>query len=91
LNIIKSIKTTTSCGPDEISTNLLKINEEYIEAPLSYIVNLFFASGIFPSALFSTKIVPIFKKKGSREDKNNYRLIALTSAFSKVIEKMFCR
>jgi len=69
LKIMKSLKNTTSCGPDEISTNLLKRNAEYIAAPLSYIVKLSFASGKFPSALLTTKIMPIFKKREAERTK----------------------
>lgn len=35
-----------------------------------------------------SKIIPIFKK-GDSEDVNNYRPIAVTSAFSKVYEQIF--
>lgn len=89
LNTIKSMKNTNACGPDNISTNLLKRNADHLVIPLTYIANLSFGEGTFPAQLLTSKVIPVFKRKGSRKDKNCYRPIALTSVFSKLLEKLF--
>jgi len=91
LETIKAMKNSNSCGLDEISTNLLKRNAIHLYEPLASVVNISFRTGRFPQALLTSKIVPVFKNKGERTDKNNYRPIALTSVFSKLLEKLFMK
>lgn len=85
--IIKNIKVT-STGLDNISAGLIKWVSDIIAHPFSAIINTIFKSGVFPSQLKQSKIVPIYKK-GDRTSINNYRPIAILSFFSKVIEKCF--
>lgn len=89
LKTIRSMKNTNACGPDNISTNLLKRNADHLAGPLAFIANLSFIEGTFPTQLLTTKVIPVFKRKGSKRDKNSYRPIALTSVFSKLLEKLF--
>ncbi|KAG5879506.1 hypothetical protein JTB14_004731 [Gonioctena quinquepunctata] len=55
------------------------------DKPLSHIVNHSFQVGVFPDVLKISKILPIYKGKGSRQDCGNYRPIALLSQFAKVV------
>ena len=48
--------------------------------------NLFFMTGVFPSILKTTKIVPVFKKD-SKLDYSNYHPISLLSNIEKMLEK----
>ena len=83
--IIKSLKTKSSSGYDEITTKLLKISINYICSPLTHICNNSISTGIFPERLKFSIIKPLFKK-GDRTTPSNYQPISLT-ALSKVIEK----
>ena len=57
-------------------------------SPTYFVPNL---CSIFPSKLKLAKLTPLFKK-GSRQDKDNYRPISVLSIFSKIFEKaMFKR
>ena len=69
-----------------ISVPLLKILKTHISPLISSLINDSFLCGIFPSKLKWAKVIPVFKK-GSRQDKDNYRLISVLSTFSKIFEK----
>ena len=63
----------------------------HISPLISSLINDSFLCGIFPSKLKLAKVTPVFKK-GSRQDKDNYRPISVLSIFSKIFEKaMFKR
>lgn len=51
------------------------------------IVNESLLSGIFPDKLKLAEVTPVFKK-GSTQDKDNYRPISVLSVFSKIFEKV---
>ena len=49
--------------------------------------NLSFITGVFPSALKTAKVVPVFKKN-SKLDYSNYRAISLLPKIEKRLEKL---
>ena len=51
--------------------------------------NLSFTTGVFPSVLKTTKVVPLFKKN-SKLDYSNYCPISLLSNIEKTFEKFMC-
>ena len=87
LNVISSLKASTSAGFDDISTNILKKIAPVIIQPLTVIINQSLISGIFPSKLKISKVIPILKKGDSRLV-SNYRPISILPSFSKVFEKV---
>ena len=54
---------------------------------LCRIINQSFSSGIFPSALKTARVCPVFKS-GDRANVNNYRPISVLPSFSKIFEKL---
>lgn len=82
------LKPKNSSGYDDISASVMKKGLKQIVEPLTYLVNLSFSNGSFPSKLKVNKIIPIHKK-GDTEDMGNYRPIALTPVFSKIFEYCF--
>lgn len=84
--IINSLKNTTSSGPDEVTTLLIKECKLNIAEILAYIINNSFRYGTFPELLKLSKIIPIYKK-GENTLLDNYRPITLLSIFSKIFEK----
>ena len=85
---IKEISSKNSNGHDTIFTNFLKRIADIIAEPLKRIINKSLCTGIFSHRLKLAKVVPLFKK-GDPNILDNYRLISILSAFSKVLEKVY--
>ncbi len=83
---LSNLKTNTAPGYDEIPPRLLKITAQYIDIPLTHIINLCFQQGCFPDKLKIAKVIPIFKS-GDVDDENNYRPISILPSISKIFEK----
>ena len=79
--------STKSVGPYSIPVPLLKFLKAHIAPILSCLVNESLLYGIFPEKLKLAKITPVFKR-GSIQDKDNYRPISVLSVFSKIFEKV---
>ena len=62
MSIIKSLKWKNSCGCHEIPPTIVNISLPYIISKLICLCNKSMTSGIFPSWLKFSKVVPIFKK-----------------------------
>ena len=60
-----------------------------LAVPLTHIINTSITSGTVPESWKEATVVPILKK-GDSSDVNNYRLVSLLSAASKVLEKVVC-
>ena len=84
---ISQMDSTKSVGPYSIPVPLLKFLKAHIAPILSCLVNESLLYGIFPEKLKLAKITPVFKK-GSIQDKDNYRPIPVLSVFSKIFEKV---
>ena len=83
---ISQMDNNKSIGPYSIPVPLLKILKTHISPLISSLINDSFLCGIFPSKLVLAKVTPVFKK-GSRQDKDNYRPISVLFIFSKIFEK----
>ena len=60
--VMSLIKISKSPGPDNCSSFIMKISKELILNPLLYIFNMSFSSGVFPTKLKSSLVLPLFKK-----------------------------
>ena len=86
-NIIKNFSSKKSTDINGLSTNLLKSCSDLILRPLTHLINLSLAQGVFPGDLSTSRTVPIFKQ-GRRNEMSNYRPISLLPILSKVYEKV---
>jgi hypothetical protein len=85
--IMRYIKPKSACGYDGITIKLKKASAPFTSSPLAYIFNKSLSTGIFPSHLKYSEIIPIHKE-GDKSDMSNYRPISLLPPFSKFLEKV---
>ena len=88
IRMIKLCKPKYSMDYDDISMSVLSKIVPQVVKPLIHIFNLSFSTGIFPSEMKITKVIPLFKN-GNKSGFSNYRIISLISQFSKIFEKLF--
>src|SRR5271156_6923652 len=86
-NLINSLDVKKSCGPDNISVQLVRDNCCVLLQPLLYIFNLSLEQGVVPDLMKLAKVTPLFKK-GDHGVTSNYRPISLLSVFGKLLEKL---
>ena len=86
--VIGSFSTSKSSGPNSVPFKVLKLLKHDISRPISLLINRSFATRIFPSALKISKVIPVFKNKGSPLEVSNYGPISLLSNIEKIYEKM---
>ena len=84
---IKKMKDNKSHGVDGKPPKLLMEIVEQISTPLAKFVNLSLEEGIVPSEWKEANITPLFKK-GSRNKRENYRPVSLTSVVCKLLETL---
>ena len=80
---LKNLKNNKSAGPDGIVNEQIKATFSRMKDIYLKLFNQILDNGIFPETWAIGLIVPIFKKKGSANDPNNYRGITLISCLAK--------
>ncbi|KAK2701826.1 hypothetical protein QYM36_019538 [Artemia franciscana] len=86
-SIFKNLKGGTAAGVDGISILLFKNFLSILIPIIVLLCNKVLRSGQWPSAWKTSLFIPLFKR-GNPKAHENYRLIALVPALSKVLEKI---
>ena len=86
-NAIKSLKNNKSPGTDHIRNEMLKSGIDILTKPLTTIFNLILRTGIYPNDWSKGKIISVHKS-GDKSDPQNYRGLCLSSAVSKLLNKI---
>ena len=73
-NVISSLDSNKSVGPNSVPTRILKLLKNDISTQLSDIFNISFSTGVFPTMFKVAKVIPVHKKD-SELDLPNYRPI----------------
>jgi hypothetical protein len=84
---INRMPNNKSTGFDNFNVKIIKFVCEYITPFLVTLINASLKFGIFPENWKKAKVIPIFKKSGSKDNCANYRPISVLPILSKVIEK----
>lgn len=86
---IKGLKVGKSPGKDSLQSEHYKYADKVLFCLLAMVTNCMLGHGYLPDSAMESVIIPILKdKKGILTDKNNYRPVAITSVFSKVLESI---
>ena len=85
-DVLKSLNTTKSSGPDLISPKMLKMGADELAYPLSKLFNLSLQESKFPIHWKEANVTPVHKKE-NKSIVNNYRPISLLSCIGKVFER----
>lgn len=88
LTAINGLDASKACGPDKLSSRLLKMTAIYIAEPLTLIFNKSLSEGRYPNIWKRANVKPVFKGKGSPSELQNYRPISLLPCVSKIFEKL---
>ena len=89
-NALKSLNNGKSAGLDLLCGEHFKYAHSSISIFISMLFNSIISHGYIPSEIMQTAICPIVKdKRGSLTDSSNYRPVAITTVFSKVLETIF--
>ncbi|KAK2709687.1 hypothetical protein QYM36_013383, partial [Artemia franciscana] len=86
-SIFKNLKGGTAAGVDGIPILLFKNFLSILIPIIVLLCNKVLRSGQWPSAWKTALFIPLFKR-GNPKAHENYRLIALVPALSKVLEKI---
>ena len=87
VSVVKSLKTKTSAGHDNIPVDIMKLTINQTASVLAKIVNKSFTEGKVPNLLKIAKVSPVFKS-GDKSIISNYRPISILPSFSKIFEKL---
>ncbi|CAB3982545.1 Hypothetical predicted protein, partial [Paramuricea clavata] len=90
IELLLSIPVHKSTGDDGISAKIMRIAAPAIAEPLSQLMNRCINTQTFPSKWKVAKVTPIYKGKGNRDEKSNYRPISVLPILSKLLERHIC-
>lgn len=83
---LKRIKPNFTTGPDNIPAFIVHDCAYIFSIPLARIINLCLTSNVFPEVWKTSKVRPIYKKKGDTNNVVNYRPITIICNFAKGFE-----
>ncbi|XP_046681804.1 uncharacterized protein LOC124368609 [Homalodisca vitripennis] len=84
---LESLDARKSAGPDDIPPRVLKQCAPILAVHLTILFRPLLASGVFPSNLKQSYVIPIFKSR-DRGNIRDYRPIVIQSALAKVFESI---
>ena len=90
IEIVDSLKNSSSRDIFGLSNTLIKFILEPILEPIVYLTNSCFQMGHFPDIFKCSRVTPVYKK-GPRGDISNYQPISIVPILSKIIESAMKR
>ena len=85
---IVRMKSSTSCGFDQLSSKTIKMIPEMTSLWLTHLMNSMLRTGKFPRILKISKITPIKKPRKQSNEKESFRPICNLQIFEKCIEEV---
>jgi hypothetical protein len=87
LKRVENLSTKKASGTDNLSVRFLQMLINYICSSITYLINCCLRVGVMPKVWKSAKVTALFKS-GDKKNMNNFRLISIHAAISKVIESV---
>eukprot|EP00795_Rhopilema_esculentum_P011257 gene11257-21446_t len=84
--LLSNLDPKKANGPDQIPTRVLKEAATELARILRFIFIKSLETGIVPKAWRNKNVVPVYKRKGSKQEAANYRPVSLTSVCCKTLE-----
>ena len=95
LKAITRLKNGKACGIDRILNEFIKNTKEKMSEIYTNLFNIILNTGIIPETWTLGIIKPLFKKKGLKNDPNNFRGITILSClgklFTNVLNERLCK
>ena len=88
VDVCKKMTPKSSIDSAGFKQSIVIEDSELLAHVITHLVNSSLKTGICPTNSKLAKVVPIYKKKGSKHLYDNYRPISLLSTFSKIVEKL---
>ena len=86
-SVLKTMKGSNCPDVYGIAPKALKLAQEAVTVPLTWIVNRSILSGKVPKAWKTSRVLPLHKK-GTKDKKENYRPVSILPSTSKVLEEV---
>ena len=77
LKNLQNLNSSEETGLDQLSPSFIKDGPNIIMSLLIHILNLSLVTGKIPDHLKSARVTPIYKKKPSKTEADNYRLVSI--------------
>ena len=90
-NILCSLEPSTSTGSDNIPVIFYIKCANYLCKPIADLFNLSLCKGEYPTMLKKDNVMPIYKRKGSKNDVECYRPISIQPILAKIFEGFVSR
>ena len=87
---VSSMKNNKAPGWDGIPVEFFKYSATLISPVFARLFNILYEEALYPESWALSIIQPIFKKKGSPNDPDNWRGIALLPTIAKIYTKVLC-
>ena len=85
--VVKSSSSEKAVGYDGITMAIIRDNRQTLSPILTHLINTIITTSKFPDSQKIARVRPLHKK-GDKLDRNNYRLISIISAISKITKKV---
>ena len=86
--IIDNLNEHSACGPDGITTRVIKELRDELAGPLTFLFQQSLETGKIPDDWREANVTPLYKMKGKKADPGNYRPVSLTNVVCKMMERV---